>query len=214
MSAIFSQHFVPSKGLQKELIKLMEVAGFSDHQSNNMTSSPAPNLSEADVLVLKAILTAGLYDNVGRVIPKTQSPADPSDAPGTEHSCVVETVRGTACIHPASVTRNLSRPCLLLYQEKVKLSRVFLSNCSVVSPISIMLFGGDISVHHRQRLVGVDGRIYFRAPARVGVIFKELRSSVDTALERKLAEPQLSLEGDPTVRIILELIRTENVSGI
>uniref|UniRef100_A0A8C4QIY0 RNA helicase n=1 Tax=Eptatretus burgeri TaxID=7764 RepID=A0A8C4QIY0_EPTBU len=158
------------EGLQKELIKLMEVAGFSDHQSNNMTSSPAPNLSEADVLVLKAILTAGLYDNVGRVIPKTQSPADPSDAPGTEHSCVVETVRGTACIHPASVTRNLSRPCLLLYQEK--------------------------------------------APARVGVIFKELRSSVDTALERKLAEPQLSLEGDPTVRIILELIRTENVSGI
>uniref|UniRef100_UPI00358ED397 ATP-dependent RNA helicase DHX29-like isoform X3 n=1 Tax=Myxine glutinosa TaxID=7769 RepID=UPI00358ED397 len=44
---------IEMEGLQKELIKLMEVAGFSDHQSNDMTSRPAPNLSEADVLVLK-----------------------------------------------------------------------------------------------------------------------------------------------------------------
>lgn len=35
----------------------------------------------------------------------------------------------------------------------------------------------------------------FKAPVRIGVIFKHLRQLLDLLLERKLANPKLSLEG-------------------
>ncbi|KAG7271540.1 hypothetical protein CRUP_004003 [Coryphaenoides rupestris] len=74
----------------------------------------------------------------------------------------------------------------------------------------MLLFGGDIDVQHRERLITLDGWILFQAPVRIGVIFKHLRKLMDSLLEKKLANPKMNLEEEKTIQLILELIKMEN----
>lgn len=79
----------------------------------------------------------------------------------------------------------------------------------------------------------------FKAPVRIGVIFKHLRKLMDSLLEKKLENPRMNLEGkvrhhsvtvclqkkinvlnlicssvliadDPTIQVILDLIKSEH----
>lgn len=45
---------------------------------------------------------------------------------------------------------------------QVKQSRVFLRDSTLISPYPILLFGGDISVQHREQLICVDDWIKFQ----------------------------------------------------
>lgn len=72
----------------------------------------SPSLSE--IALLKAVLTAGLYDNVGKIL-YTKS-VDITE----KLACMVETAQGKAQVHPSSVNRDLQTHGWLLYQEKVR----------------------------------------------------------------------------------------------
>lgn len=45
---------------------------------------------------------------------------------------------------------------------QVKYTKVFLRDTTLISPFPMLLFGGDITVQHRERLVSVDGWIHFQ----------------------------------------------------
>ena len=60
-------------------------------------------------------------------------------------------------IHPSSTLHALeaaqfARP-YLVFLEKVKTSRTFLRDCTVVSPMALLLFGGALAVQHEAGLV-------------------------------------------------------------
>lgn len=61
-----------------------------------------------------AVLTAGLYDSVGRIL------YTPSVDILEQTTCTVETAQGKAQVHPSSVNRTLQAYGWLLYQEKVR----------------------------------------------------------------------------------------------
>ncbi len=44
----------------------------------------------------------------------------------------------------------------------MKYTKVFLRDTTLISPLSMLLFGGDIDVQHRERLISLDGWIYFQ----------------------------------------------------
>lgn len=197
--------------VKQELIRMVEQAGFiASKAGRTPRSRPGSepkalgSLSKQDISVLSAVLTAGLYDNVGRLL------CSPSPDVQECVMCVVETAQGKANVHPSSVNRFLQTHGWLLFQEKVKYSKVFLRDTTLISPLSMLLFGGDIDVQHRERLISLDGWIYFQAPVRVGVIFKHLRKLIDSLLERKLANPKMNLEDEKTIQMIIELIKSEN----
>ncbi|KAG7322878.1 hypothetical protein KOW79_014224 [Hemibagrus wyckioides] len=185
------------ESVKQELVRMVQQTGLS--------SASLPSFSKQEVPVVVAVLSAGVYDNVGRIIPVA------SVLPEERVACTAETPQGKAQVHPSSVNRNLQTHGWLLYQEKVKYSKVYLRDTTLTSPFPILLFGGDIDVQHRERLVSVDGWIHFQAPVRIGVIFKHLRQLLDSLLERKLANPKLSLEDEKTIQIILELIKSEKI---
>ncbi|XP_051766444.1 ATP-dependent RNA helicase DHX29 [Ctenopharyngodon idella] len=198
--------------VKRELIRMVEQAGFTASKpSRTPRSHPSSelkvlgSLSRQDISVLNAVLTAGLYDSVGRIL------CTPSVDVQDRVACVVETAQGKAHVHPSSVNRFLQTHGWLLFQEKVKYSKVFLRDTTLISPLSMLLFGGDIDVHHRERLISLDGWINFQAPVRIGVIFKHLRKLMDSLLERKLANPRMNLEDEKTIQIITELIKSENM---
>lgn len=191
--------------VKQDLIRMMEQAGFWSSQSSSRGKPQTGALSKQQMSVLKAVLTAGLYDNVARIL------CTPSVDVLERVACTVETPQGKAQVHPSSVNRNLQTHGWLLYQEKVKYTRIYLQDSTLISPFPMLLFGGDIEVQHRERLIGLDGWIHFQAPVRIGVIFKHLRKLMDSLLEKKLKNPKMNLEDEKTIQLILEMIQMENV---
>ncbi|KAM4809399.1 ATP-dependent RNA helicase DHX29 isoform 2-T2 [Rhinophrynus dorsalis] len=193
--------------VKQELIRLVRAAGFersiSVAPNGHSVSGEKRALSSHETSLLKAVLTAGLYDNVGKIL-FTKS-VDITE----KLACMVETAQGKAQVHPSSVNRDLQTYGWLLYQEKVKYSKIFLRETTLVSPFPVLLFGGDIAVQHRERLLTVDDWIHFQAPVKIAVIFKELRVLIESVLKKKLENPKMSLEDDKILSIIKELIKTE-----
>ncbi|XP_060916753.1 ATP-dependent RNA helicase DHX29 [Labrus mixtus] len=194
--------------VKHELMRMMEQVGFWSSRSSSSSSSrskpQAPKLSRQQISVLNAVLTAGLYDSVGRVL------CTPSVDVLERVVCTVETPQGKAQVHPSSVNRNLQTHGWLLYQEKVKYTKIYLRDTTLIPPFPLLLFGGDIDILHRERLITLDGWIHFQAPVRIGVIFKQLRKLMDTLLEKKLENPRMNLEGERTIQLILDLIQSEH----
>ncbi|XP_056146501.1 ATP-dependent RNA helicase DHX29 [Lampris incognitus] len=191
--------------MKHELMKMMEQAGFWSSRSSRPFKSQTSTLSKQQISVLNAVLTAGLYDSVARVL------CTPSVDVLEKIACMVETPQGKAQVHPSSVNRSLQTHGWLLYQEKVKYTKIYLRDTTLISPFPMLLFGGDIDVQHRERLITLDGWIHFQAPVRIGVIFKHLRKLMDSLLEKKLEKPNMNLEDEKTIHLILELIKMENV---
>ncbi|XP_048655991.1 ATP-dependent RNA helicase DHX29 isoform X2 [Marmota marmota marmota] len=195
--------------VKQELIKLVKAAGFSSASTSTSweENRASQTLSFQEIALLKAVLAAGLYDNVGKII-YTKS-VDVTE----KLACIVETAQGKAQVHPSSVNRDLQTHGWLLYQEKIRYARVYLRETTLITPFPVLLFGGDIEVQHRERLLSVDGWIYFQAPVKIAVIFKQLRILIDSVLRKKLENPKMSLENDKILQIITELIKTENSNG-
>uniref|UniRef100_A0A8C4U712 ATP-dependent RNA helicase DHX29 n=1 Tax=Falco tinnunculus TaxID=100819 RepID=A0A8C4U712_FALTI len=192
--------------VKQELIRVVRAAGFTapTTQCGCDGSGATQPLSLHEIALLKAVLTAGLYDNIGKII-YTKS-VDVTE----KLACMVETAQGKAQVHPSSVNRDLQTYGWLLYQEKVRYAKVYLRETTLISPFPILLFGGDIEVQHRERLLTVDGWIHFQAPVKIAVIFKQLRVLIESVLKKKLENPKMSLEDDKVLHIIKELIKTEN----
>uniref|UniRef100_UPI0037E7B334 ATP-dependent RNA helicase DHX29 n=1 Tax=Semicossyphus pulcher TaxID=241346 RepID=UPI0037E7B334 len=191
--------------VKHELMRMMEQVGFwSSRSSSSRSKAQTASLSRQQISVLNAVLTAGLYDSVARVL------CTPSVDVLERVACTVETPQGKAQVHPSSVNRNLQTHGWLLYQEKVKYTKIYLRDTSLIPPFPMLLFGGDIDIQHRERLITLDGWIHFQAPVRIGVIFKHLRKLMDSLLEKKLENPRMSLEGERTIQLILDLIKSEH----
>lgn len=92
----------------------MEQVGFWSCRPPPSAKSQPTSLSKQQIAVLKAVLTAGLYDSVGRIL------YTPSVDVLEQVVCTVETPQGRAQVHPSSVNRNLQTYGWLLYQEKVQ----------------------------------------------------------------------------------------------
>lgn len=67
-----------------------------------------------------------------------------------------------------------SRACIVL---QMKTSRTFLRECSVVSPLVLLLFGGSLTVQHAEGLTTVDGWLRVRAAAQTAVLVRQVGTS-------------------------------------
>ncbi|KAL6077824.1 ATP-dependent RNA helicase [Balamuthia mandrillaris] len=180
------------------------------------------NANADDRRVLTAVLCCGLYPNVvsirspetkfKQVLPGTI--AQPHEAKELKFFTRDD---GRVFIHPQSVNfveGNYSSPWLL-YSQKVKTSKVFIRECTMVSHYPLLLFGGDVSVvhHPQQPLLQVDTWIQFKADSRIAVLVKAIRKELDVLLERKIKDPALDIEESPLVRLIVQLVVSDGLIG-
>ena len=59
--------------------------------------------------------------------------------------------------------------------------------------------------------VVLDGWMYFTAPARVGLLVRELRREMESLLQDKIAMPQLDLSANPVIDAVLLLLQTNGL---
>ncbi|XP_062934635.1 putative ATP-dependent RNA helicase DHX57 isoform X2 [Cynocephalus volans] len=175
--------------------------------------------------LISAMLCAALYPNVVQVkIPegkfqKTSTGAVRMQPKSAELKFVTKN-DGYVHIHPSSVNyqvRHFDSP-YLLYHEKIKTSRVFIRDCSVVSVYPLVLFGGgqvSVQLQRGEFVVSLDdGWIRFVAAShQVAELVKELRCELDQLLQDKIKNPSIDLctcpRGSRIISMIVKLVTTQ-----
>ncbi|WVZ12135.1 hypothetical protein V8G54_016665 [Vigna mungo] len=145
----------------------------------------------------EAILCAGLYPNVaageqGIVAAALSSIKQSSSSANSRHTGWFDG-RREVHIHPSSINSNskVFQYPFLVFLEKVETNKVFLRDTTVISPYSILLFGGSINVQHQTGQVIIDGWLKLTAPAQVAVLFKELRLALHSIMKELIRKPEV-----------------------
>jgi len=99
----------------------------------------------------------------------------------------------------------------LVFHEKVMTTKVYVRDCTMISPHSILLFGGDISVDHSKQQIVVDDWAGFEMRPQTAVLVKTLRAELDRLLMEKIEKPEVNLlgTGGRTIEAIVQLIGIE-----
>lgn len=175
--------------------------------------------------LISAMLCAALYPNVVQVkapegkFQKTSTGGVRMQPRSAELKFVTKN-DGYVHIHPSSVNyqvRHFDSP-YLLYHEKIKTSRVFIRDCSMVSVYPLVLFGGgqvNVQLQRGEFVVSLDdGWIRFVAAShQVAELVKELRCELDQLLQDKIKNPSIDLctcpRGSRIISTIVKLVTTQ-----
>ncbi|XP_034701213.1 DExH-box ATP-dependent RNA helicase DExH7, chloroplastic isoform X2 [Vitis riparia] len=169
--------------------------------------------------IVKAILCAGLYPNVAATEQGIAGVAlgniIQSSGSATKGRPVWYDGRREVHIHPSSINGNLNafQYPFLVFLEKVETNKVFLRDTTIISPYSILLFGGSINVQHQSGMVNIDGWLKLAAPAQIAVLFKELRVTLHSVLKELIRKPEKAIVvNNEVVKSIIHLLLEEEKS--
>ncbi|XP_011611798.2 putative ATP-dependent RNA helicase DHX57 isoform X2 [Takifugu rubripes] len=188
-------------------------------------TGPEANLNSDNIRLMSAMLCAALYPNVVQVRApqenyKMTSKGAMKMHPKANELRFVTKNDGCVHVHPSSVNytvRHYNSP-YLVYHEKVKTSRVFIRDCSMVSVYPLVLLGGgqvNMELHRGEFVISLDdGWIQFGASShQVAELVKMLRWELDQLLEDKIRSPSMDLcscpRGSRIIHMIVHLISTQ-----
>ena len=72
----------------------------------------------------------------------------------------------------------------------------------------MLLFGGNLKVHHTQNVVTIDNWINFRIGAKPATLVKHLRAQMETLLLKKIVSPDLDVTGSLEGKALIEAVST------
>lgn len=172
--------------------------------------------------LLAAILCAALYPNVVKVLtPEKSFHASVGGAiprqPKPDELRFKTKTDGFVALHPSSVNYVMGYfpSPILVYQEKVKTSRVFIRDCSMVPQLPLVLFSGcqlKIELHDGMFMVSLeDGWIMFQVETHeVAEMLKSIRIELINLLEEKIKDPCLNLlhheKGTRIINTIVQIV--------
>lgn len=180
------------------------------------------NLNGNNDKLLAAILCAALYPNVVKVLTPEKSfhmqagGAIPRQPTPDELKFKTKT-DGYVALHPSSVNSTIGyfNSPYLVYQEKVKTSRVFIRECSMVPQLPLVLFSGcnlSVELHSGTFIVSLeDGWIMFQVEKHeVAEMLKTIRVELINLLEEKINDPSLNLlhyeKGNRIIKTIVQIV--------
>lgn len=172
--------------------------------------------------LLAAILCAALYPNVVKVLTPEKSfhmqagGAIPRQ-PNPEELKFKTKSDGYVALHPSSINSTVGHfgSPYLVYQEKVKTSRVFIRECSMVPQLPLVLFSGcglSVELHNGTFIVSLeDGWIMFQVEKHeVAEMLKTIRIELIHLLEEKINDPSLNLlnyeKGNRIIKTIVQIV--------
>ena len=185
-------------------------------QDADVEATEGVNALSQDGRIVKAVLSAGFYPNVVNIVKpenkyvQIEGGAFAKDPNAKEIRYFCRTV-GRVFLHPTSVNFSAGKfeSPWLLWTERVETSKIFLRQSSMISPYAILLFGGQLQVEHEAGLISLDGTWSFKAPARIGILIRELRDEVRGLLAEKLENPAMQISSSPIVDALLTLLSSD-----
>ncbi|KAJ8631029.1 hypothetical protein MRB53_024352 [Persea americana] len=196
----------------------LNVGKMKDQLDNWFADLSQPfNMYSQHSSIVKSVLCAGLYPNVaateeGIIGGALSNNKTLSTIPATKDRPHWYDGRREVHIHPSSINSNMkaSRYPFLVFLEKVETSKVFLRDTTIISPYSILLFGGSINIQHQTGLVSIDGWLKLTAPAQTAVLFKQLRLTLHSVLKELIRKPEMAtVVNNEIVKSIIHLLLEE-----
>jgi ATP-dependent RNA helicase DHX57 len=146
--------------------------------------------------VVKAAIASGLYPQLLRVenpaaqFQKVHGGAFETEAVSGGKVKLFDRERGRVFIHPSSVNFPVGKfeSGWLVYSDIMETSKVFVRECSMVPVYSVLLFAGSVAVQHEKATIVVDDWATFKAPARIGVLVREMRQALAKILDKKIQD--------------------------
>ncbi|KAF5910256.1 putative ATP-dependent RNA helicase DHX57 [Clarias magur] len=215
-------------GFVKDGLKVRDIERMSCKGTDGVLEATGyeANLNSDNTKLMSAMLCAALYPNVVQVRSpqgkyKLTSKGAVKMQPKAEELRFLTKNDGAVHIHPSSVNfmvRHYDSP-YLVYHEKVKTSRVFIRDCSMVCVYPMVLFGGgqvNVELQHGEFIISLDdGWIRFTAASHeVAELVKELRWELDQLLEEKIKNPSMDLITCPRGSRIIHTIATEKIKRV
>ncbi|KAL7302548.1 hypothetical protein TKK_0005184 [Trichogramma kaykai] len=175
--------------------------------------------------LLQGLLCAALYPNVVKILTPEKSFVIQSTGAIPKQSRADE-LRfktkndGMVNLHPSSVNYTIghySSP-YLVYQEKIKTSKIFIREVTMVSILSLVLFSGygiDIELHNGTFIISLeDGWIMFAVESeRTAQLLQHARVELVKLLEQKMQDPLMNIVAHPNgrkiIRTIVEIVTRE-----
>ena len=197
----------------------LDKAGKNGTDGIEILINPELNVNNKSGKLLVSLLCAALYPNVVQILsPKTKFKQTAAGAMAKVTS--IEDLRfrtkfdGWVHLHPSSVVSRSDKAmesAYIVFHEKIKTSRVFVRECSLVPIYSMVLFGGsgvDVELQRGQFVLSMeDGWIKFVTFNHViAECLKEMRRELDRILEDKIAKPEMDLTKNVKGKLIIDTI--------
>ena len=209
-------------GLREQLASSLASLGFAssslEAQQGAAEGVQAGVRSAHKAGLVRAIVCAGLYPNVAEVrLPDTKYLATARGAIETanEEARLVKYFvpgHGRVFIHPSSAlfsATHFHKSPWLVYSSKQQTAKLYLRDVCLVSPMALLLFGGELSVQHEKQTLVIDGHITLAAPARVAVLVREMRTELQKLMARKIAEPAFDMNASSVLEVIIKLLTSD-----
>ncbi|XP_003426609.1 putative ATP-dependent RNA helicase DHX57 [Nasonia vitripennis] len=176
------------------------------------------NTNNENYNLLQGLLCAALYPNVVKVFtPEKSFQMQSSGAiprqPKPEELRFQTKEDGMVNIHPSSINFSVGyyTSPYLVFQEKIKTSRIFIREVTMVPMLALVLFSGygiDIELHNGTFILSLgDGWIMFAVEShRVAQLLQYARVELIKLLEQKMEDPLLNLVNHPHGRKIIRTI--------
>jgi HrpA-like RNA helicase len=150
-----------------------------------------------DTYLLKAVLVAALYPNIIQSIP--DNPERPKKYQLT--SMTGEQIK----IHPCSVFKNTTKfwPPFILYLEKIKTNDIFIRDVTLVDPIQLVLFGGEVLIDGKKILMESS---WIRISCSNAQLLLFLKMELDNLIMQKLKNPIVNLNKNRFFKAIKNII--------
>lgn len=206
------------KDMKRQLAELLHDIGFV---SSKNPKDEASNINSGKWSMIRAVLCAGLYPNVAQV---TKVPKPPGQKASRAPSGVKMSVKGDGRVfaHPKSVnfSQHFFESKWMVFYHKLKTSKVYVHDSTMVSPYPLLFFGGEIQIVKEEgtELVSVDNWVKFKSDRSTATLVKDLRLQLHKLLGEKITRPgptcwdQGEKEG-ALMTAIADLICTEETSG-
>jgi HrpA-like RNA helicase len=173
------------------------------------------NANSGNIGLVRAILVAGLYPNVikldaggggGKKGGKGGKGGPKLKTRSIEQGGREEMVE----MHPSSVLYGCTAfpTNFLIYHEKVKTSKVFVRDASVVSPLALLLFGGRVEVDHMAGVASVDKWLRLDVAAQHAVLVVALRNKLQEIMRAKIEDSTLNLFRDERATKVISAVNT------
>lgn len=183
------------------------------------------NINGDNNRLLAALICASLYPNVVKVLTPEKS-FTMSAGGAVPRQPLPNELRfktrddGYVALHPSSINASVGHfpSPFLVFQEKVKTSRIFIRDCTMVPLLPLVLFSGSdmkIELHGGDFIILLEeGWIMIKAASHeVAEMMKWLRIELAKILEEKIKDPCLNLlnfdNGKRVLSIIVQMITKE-----
>lgn len=137
-------------------------------------------------LIVSSAMCAGLYPRIAHLHVKKLSKKT-----GKRGGIAIDDNKNEMFLHPASVNFKSvpsmledSHDVWLLYHKQLLSTKLYLHDCTVVSPLSIVLFGGELQVAKGRKKILVDRWITFKMHEAHMVLFKVCACEIAVASDK------------------------------